>query len=188
MLFPAFESFPKIERLKKAMTVIATEKIDGTNAQIYIDPETSEMFCGSRNRWLTPDDDNFGFARWCYENKTELAKLGPGRHYGEWFGSGIQRGYGLKEKRFYLFDSGRWTNPENNKPACCGTVPILAIREGFTEALEMALIALKGGSVAVPGWDKPEGVVLKHPRMHICYKWTYEGDRPKYEVAVDPMK
>jgi hypothetical protein len=155
---------------------------------VYI-ADDGEMFCGSRNRWITPDDDNYGFARWCYENKQELAKLGPGRHYGEWYGSGIQRGYGLKQKRFALFDSGRWSNPENQRPTCCEVVPVLAIREGFTEALEMALTILKGGSVLVPGWDKPEGVVLRHPRMQLCYKWTFEGDRPKFETeAVDPMR
>ncbi len=64
------------------------------------------MFIGSRTRWITAQDDNHGFARWVEGNKQELLKLGAGRHFGEWWGSGIQRGYGLQkgEKRFSLFN------------------------------------------------------------------------------------
>jgi hypothetical protein len=173
---PPWEGFPKIQRLKR--TVIATEKIDGTNAQIYITDDGAEIFAGSRNRWITPENDNFGFARWVQENREELLKLGPGRHFGEWWGSGIQRNYGLKEKRFSLFNSGRWSNPEQ-RPACCHVVPVLAIREDFGDALEHAKAVLVNGSVAAPGFMKPEGVVLFHPRSGAIYKWTFEGDSEK---------
>jgi hypothetical protein len=88
-----FEPFDKIPRLKRGCVV--TEKIDGTNAQVYIPEDGGPMLVGSRNRWITPDNDNYGFARWAYENEAELRKLGPGRHFGEWWGSGIQRRYGI---------------------------------------------------------------------------------------------
>ena len=88
-----FEGFPKIARLSRE--AIITEKIDGTNAQIYIG-EDGQIIAGSRTRWITPDSDNFGFARWGEQHRVELAALGPGRHFGEWWGSGIQRGYGLE--------------------------------------------------------------------------------------------
>lgn len=54
------------------------------------------MMPNSRTRWITPEDDNYGFAKWANENKEELLKLGIGQHFGEWWGSGIQRGYNLQ--------------------------------------------------------------------------------------------
>ena len=76
-----FEKFTKIARFSRE--VIVTEKIDGTNAQIVI-TEDGEFFTGSRNRFITPEDDNFGFSKWAHEHKEELMKLGVGKHYGEW--------------------------------------------------------------------------------------------------------
>jgi len=101
MEFPEFKEFPKMARMSR--DVIISEKIDGTNAQILITPD-GDLFTGSRTRWITPADDNHGFARWAEGNRDELLKLGPGRHFGEWWGQGIQRGYGLKEKRLSLFN------------------------------------------------------------------------------------
>ena len=83
MNYPEFVPFPKIPRLHKECVV--TEKIDGTNGLIYI-TDDGDMFIGSRNRWLSEDADNFGFHRWASENKSELMKLGVGRHHGEWWG------------------------------------------------------------------------------------------------------
>lgn len=102
-----FQEFPKIARLSR--DIIITEKIDGTNAQILI-TEDGDIFPGSRTKWITTKDDNHGFAKYVEGNKTELLKLGKGRHFGEWWGSGIGRGYGLQkgEKRFSLFNVGRW--------------------------------------------------------------------------------
>src|SRR5436305_1822690 len=98
-----FNAFPKIARLNRECVI--TEKIDGTNASILID-EDGVVMAGSRTRWITPENDNFGFAKWVEANKSELMKLGVGHHFGEWWGSGIQRGYGLTkgEKRFSLFN------------------------------------------------------------------------------------
>ena len=105
-----FVGFPKLTRLSKG--AIITEKLDGTNAQILIMPD-GLVVAGSRNRYLTVDDDNFGFAKWVKANEEELrAGLGVGRHFGEWWGLGIQRGYGLQEKRFSSVASPGFMNPE----------------------------------------------------------------------------
>jgi hypothetical protein len=56
-----FQEFPKIARLSRE--IIITEKIDGTNAQILI-TEEGDFLIGSRTRWITPQDDNYGFAKW----------------------------------------------------------------------------------------------------------------------------
>lgn len=73
------------------------------------------MRAGSRNRWLTRGADNYGFAKWVQENRNTLVRLGIGLHYGEWWGNGIQRGYGLDQfdKRFSLFNVGRWVDTPN---------------------------------------------------------------------------
>src|SRR5437762_12956973 len=104
---PEFREFPKMARLSREC--ILTEKIDGTNGQIFI-TDAGEFLVGSRSRWLTKETDNFGFHKWATEHREDLMKLGPGRHFGEWWGAGIQRGYGLQkgEKRFSLFNCQRW--------------------------------------------------------------------------------
>jgi RNA ligase len=166
-----FVSFPKMARLSRE--VIVTEKIDGTNAQIFIG-EDGAFLTGSRTRWITPEDDNFGFARWAHKHRDELMQLGPGRHFGEWWGSGIQRRYGLPEKRFSLFNAARWAE---GRPACCHVVPVLYRGDFSTVAIEGALAMLKAnGSVAAPGFMRPEGVVVFHVAAQTGFKKTLERD------------
>src|SRR5690606_23517611 len=95
-----------------------------------VDPafDLGGIYAGSRNRWLTPDKDNFGFARWVAERAEALIPvLGPGLHYGEWWGKGIQRGYGVENKRFSLFNTARWADQHQRPdwPEDVYVVPIL---------------------------------------------------------------
>lgn len=167
-----FAPFPKIPRLSRS--VVVTEKIDGTNAQICIG-EDGSIQAGSRNRWISPTADNCGFAAWVEAHKDELMQLGPGRHYGEWWGQGIQRRYGLTEKRFSLFNVNRWeTNPP---PACCSVVPVLW--RGLYD--DMPLDALvndlrTNGSKAAPGFMQPEGIVVFHIAAKQMFKKLLEND------------
>lgn len=171
---PDFEPFAKIARLSRACVI--TEKIDGTNAQILI-TEDGGFFTGSRNGWITPDKDNFGFARWAQEHKAELLTLGPGRHFGEWWGAGIQRRYGLTEKRFSLFNVGRWRKPDAVLPSCVSLVPVLYEGVFTDEAVRAALDRLRtSGSVAAPGFAKPEGVIVYHAASGTLFKKTLEKD------------
>lgn len=186
-----YPAFPKIPRLFRDITI--TEKIDGTNALIYIYELTyvgqvlgdrgklilgkkttnDKALCiqaGSRKRWLHHEkkaDDNFGFARWVHENADELLGLGVGYHYGEWWGQGIQRGYGLDHKRFSVFNTKRWRRKGENglyvdaPPNIVDVVPVLY--EGYhnTEEIDLVLDELEsGGSVAARGYDNPEGIVV----------------------------
>lgn len=169
MLVPEFKPWPKIPRANKPLVI--TEKIDGTNAVICI-TEDGDLFAGSRTRWLVGSDDNFGFRAWCEKNLAELGTLGPGYHYGEWYGLGIQRGYGLNEKRFALFNTARWADGRCPRPACCGVVPILPYETpvGALEALR------RNGSVAVPGFMKPEGIVVFHTGSSTMQKILLEND------------
>ncbi len=197
-----FRGFGKIARLDKPWVV--TEKIDGTNGQIlisdYMDDKESLNFSppgstiivqtmygwvhikvGSRNRWLGSGSDNFGFYNWVWENCKEVSTLGPGRHFGEWWGSGIQRNYGLSEKRFSLFNVDRWgITPEGSdpKPACFHLVPVIGKTEmlGFEISLHMSELAKKG-SVAAPGFMNPEGIVMFHTGSGVLLKHTFEGPK-----------
>jgi hypothetical protein len=170
-----FKEFPKIARLSR--DVIVTEKIDGTNGQIYI-RDNGEFLIGSRTRWITPENDNHGFARWAMENKDELIEgLGGGQHFGEWWGQGIQRGYGLKEKRFSLFNVTRWYECA---PICCSVVPTLWRGVFDLDEIDRQMQLLNiNGSVAAPGFMKPEGIVIYHIAGNVMFKKTLNGDGHK---------
>jgi hypothetical protein len=219
-----FAEFPKIPRLSRE--VIVTEKIDGTNAQVHIqhDPhsngvgertddgygicvynERAQCFysirAGSRTQWITPEHDNHGFAKWVFAHAQELSELGEGQHFGEWWGSGIQRGYGLTkgEKRFSLFNVGRWApggKDESSKPPCCHVVPILwrgKLDEFMGDSVDVVTSVAgdpvyaspmsillddlrRNGSHAVPGFMRPEGIVVFHTAGRCMFKKTLEHD------------
>jgi len=214
-----FQKFNKIPRLSRDM--IITEKLDGTNAQIFIYNKNEDImfpdtpvekivtqdfidefslfekdevyvFAGSRKRWLdcSSEGDNYGFAKWVKSNAEELLKLGEGKHYGEWYGKGIQRGYGLDEKRFVLFNVGRWANrniplevedKRNYCPECCSVVPVLY--EGMFDitSIDITIDELKAnGSKAVPDFMNPEGIIVRHQASGQMFKKTIENDeKPK---------
>lgn len=188
-----FREFPKIARLNRECLI--TEKIDGTNASILI-TEDGQFLTGSRTRWITPQDDNYGFSKWAHDHRDELMQLGPGHHFGEWWGSGCQRGYGLQkgEKRWSLFNVARWclagempqlipcADPRVEKfqdtlPACCHLVPLIW-RGNFCTAMVQAAIAIlrTEGSRAAPGFMKPEGIVCFHVAANQGFKVTLEKD------------
>jgi len=204
-----FEEFTKIPRLSRP--IVITEKIDGSNGQLYIQthaefeaahPEVLDlchryeesyiqddtyiMHVGSRKRWLGPrkTEDHFGFYKWAEEHFAELCLgLGSGRHYGEWWGQGIQRNYGLNNKRFSLFNTHRWGD-DAVRPECCHVVPIIGTGDVFdTVAIDLALTLLKvGGSHAAPGFARPEGVVVFHTHGNLLFKKTIENDElSKYQ-------
>lgn len=174
-----FVEFPKLARLSRE--IIVTEKIDGTNAQVHI-TEDGQILAGSRTRWITPEADNFGFAAWVRDNASDLLTLGPGSHFGEWWGAGIQRRYDQTTKRFSLFNVDRWGD---SRPACCDVVPILYRGLFHTTGIERALDSLREfGSVAAPGFMKPEGVVVFHVAGRVGFKKTLEKDEvPKGQQA-----
>ena len=209
-----FNEFPKMSRLRR--DAVISEKIDGTNGQVYIRPAPEDynpddpanvgiwlrdgmlIRAGSRTQWVAPgkNTDNHGFALWVLEHAQELVKLGPGRHFGEWWGSGIQRGYGLPkgEKRWSLFSVLRWckagetpqriptADPRIEKyqevlPGCCHLVPVLHRGMFSTEACGTALERLRTlGSEASPGFMKPEGIVVFHTVGNVGFKQTLEKD------------
>lgn len=220
-----FQKFNKIPRLNRNCTI--TEKIDGSNAQVFIYnseeplfPDTPienivtksfidtyslfekdgvYIFAGSRTRWLTTEKngDNHGFAKWVQDNAEELLKLSEGRHYGEWYGKGINRNYGLDHHKFALFNVSKWhkneprlisIDPKTKEekytkecPKCCDVVPIIAKGLFTTDLIESSIQCLKdNGSFAKIGFMKPEGIIVFHEASGKLFKVTCENDeKPK---------
>jgi RNA ligase len=194
-----FRAWAKISRLNRE--VVITEKIDGTNGAVGIEEYwpgiESELpadagalvhclkgrylvYAQSRTRVITPAQDNHGFAGWVHDNAYQLVHdLGPGLHFGEWWGYGINRGYGLKEKRFSLFNTNRWEVKEGGfQVPGLYVVPVLATASTLaTPEVELALTDLRdNGSAAAPGYMNPEGVVIFHKPSQGLFKVTLVGD------------
>ncbi|HEY5960215.1 MAG TPA: RNA ligase family protein [Polyangiaceae bacterium] len=209
-----FQKFPKIALLFQ--DIVITEQIDGINGAIGIDDDgllanwasgtvlgdgvvsneghAMYVYAQSRNRIVTPTMDDHGFARWVWDNAASLvADLGPGLHFGEWWGSGINRGYGLPEgeKRFSLFNTERWTEPcpiqhcdsqcglpKQFKTPGLGVVPVIWRGTFSTDAVEGTLQWLEDyGSQAAPGFMNPEGVVVYHTAGDVMFKAIIKNDK-----------
>lgn len=170
-----FAPFPKLARLYRS--VVVTEKIDGTNAAVGV-TEDGDVYAQSRKRLIYPGDDNFGFAAWVEAHRDELSGgLGVGLHFGEWWGQGIQRNYGLEERRFSLFNVARWTD-DLARPECCDVVPTLATFDTLnTGEINGCLAALDAcGSEAAPGFMEPEGIVVFHTHSNKGFKVTFDDE------------
>lgn len=198
-----FLEFPKIPRYRREVAL--TEKLDGTNAAVVWAPAGERglydiatrdlidqhgtnlgsyaLYAQSRKQFIVPGKDNYGFAKWVSEHVDELAMLGPGAHYGEWWGYGIQRGYGMPEKHFSLFNVNRWGEGKQARPACCDVVPLLGYftPDKINEVVEQLRTL---GSLAAPGYMRPEGVIVWHSQSKQYYKILLENDdAPKSKVA-----
>ena len=150
-----------------------------------------DLKCGSRNRWITPEDDNYGFASFVHKHKEEfIQKLGVGTHFGEWAGPGINSGEGLTEKTFVLFDYWRYF-PDSLPPQTV-LVPVLHKGEFNIEAVSNCMEVLRReGSKLVPGFMRPEGVVVSFGGVR--YKKVFkpeetswkQSDKRKKEIIED---
>lgn len=196
-----FKPWPSIPRMSKEQVTV-TEKIDGSNSAVRIRPfdidddrtnqvdtvtidgEQWTLWAQSRKRLLQPvkEKDNFGFARWVYDNAVELVKvLGPGDHFGEWWGSGIQRSYGLSEKRFSLFNAPRWyevLHPTEARSEIPNLYIVPLLYRGRFYDLDVTSLRddlVQSGSKVVPGF-RSEGMVVYMREVNASYKVLLEND------------
>lgn len=192
---PEFRAWPKTTRLFR--NIVITEKIDGTNAAIHISPD-GNVAAQSRNRLITPESDNYGFAGWVARNADDLAHiLGSGLHFGEWWGAGIQRRYELSGRRFSLFNTDRWFKTGSDDLDSMATragmtalydqidaVPVLYQGTFSEDAVTNALNDLgEYGSVAAPGFMDPEGICVYHTQTKGVFKVTRDNhDKGKWEA------
>lgn len=211
-----FRNYGKIPRWVNEH-VWVSEKIDGSNSCVVIEPLTEPEFdalfkdlggyvavvqwddaaygvrAQSRNKFITPGKgtDNFGFAAYVQEHALALAKvLGVGYNYGEWYGSGIQSGYGLMngEKHFALFPTHRISVTADNYASLL-MIPGLEVAPELYEGpfgegncIEDCLNTLREhGSFAysAQGFDRPEGVVVQFKLSGARYKAFIHEDGPK---------
>jgi len=199
-----FEAWPKIPRWSNE-TVTITEKIDGTNAAVIIlpyDTDHSDLIntgyavrvehvtnsegvtfaTQSRKRFIKPgkDTDNAGFAAWAWESQDVLVDLlGYGKHYGEWWGRGIQRGYDQEGKKFSLFRPWRYEHLAlTDEIPGLGVVPTLYSGGAgglLTTSLILATLE-KEGSKAAPGYMRPEGIIIQSALTQSTYKAFVDDD------------
>lgn len=140
----------------------------------------------SRNRLIFPGQDNAGFAHWVKVNAGYLVDtLGEGRHFGEWWGKGIQRGYGQEGKVFSLFNTRRFLGVESWAASdgavfeleSLRTVPVLYQGRLNTYTVDDTLETLWfNGSAAAPGFDRPEGICIYHRDADRVFKVMIEND------------
>lgn len=163
---------------------VEMRNIDDFKVEYCVVAKFLNLSVGSRSRWIAPGNDNYGFAEMVYANKQEfINKLGPGRHYGEWAGPGINSGEGLKQKVFVLFD--HWRYPAD-RPLPPNTVIVPVLYEGQFDLsqVEKAMTELKtNGSKLVPGFMRPEGVVVRIKGER--YKVVFQAEDAKWKDA-DP--
>lgn len=207
MMKVEFTAWPKTTRLFR--DIVITEKIDGTNSALRIERmdqvSTTDLGCASqfnapiavvdglgiwaqsRSRLIVPGDDNFGFARWVSENAAELVTLfDTGIHFGEWWGNGIQRGYGLPkgDKRFSLFNTAAHQFISEQTDLPIDIAPVLYEGTFSEEEIMSALTILRDhGSRAVNGFMNPEGICIFHSQSRIVQKITLDkNDAGKWEA------
>lgn len=193
---PEFKEWPKIPRGGNGELITITEKIDGTNACIIIEEDPGSEFrephlfvagVQSRTRLITPDADNYGFAQWVKNYEEELLKLGPGYHYGEWAGPGIQNNpHKLERKTLFLFNSERWRDGRQQRPEKVECVPILYEGELVTNwqgqtSIDEAMIKLRDDA-EVKGYE-PEGVVVWYHKTRRYEKYTFKNTGGKWQNA-----
>lgn len=208
-----FKQYGKTARLFR--DVVITEKIDGTNsaviieraealsgfkrlfakpdpfilASVYHEGVSYNVAAQSRNRLIIPGKttDNYGFARWVQENSEMLVRhLGEGRHYGEWWGQGIARKYGMNRKAFSLFNTYRYGDlvvGELVGDAYLTVVPVLYEGEFSEDMVMEQLRNLRDlGSEAAGGFRKPEGICIFHEQSKQVFKVTLDNqDKGKWE-------
>lgn len=138
-----FRNFIKIMQylgLRKS-NLIGTVKIHGTNSSVGLDLKDNSLFCQSRNRVLSLDDDNYDFVKYVEDNKSEFLKIfneiknkiNPENYdsiiiYGEWAGKGIQNKVAVSElDRFFAPFSIRGINKD--------TIDILDVKLEINESI-----------------------------------------------------
>lgn len=202
-----FQSWPKTPRLFR--DIVITEKVDGTNsaiiikeyehddeggtiAQVNVDGKLYSVGAQSRNRLIFPGKttDNHGFARFVEENAERLVELlGEGRHYGEWWGKGIQGRYRVNFKGFALFNTEKhdglytWFRDTSIGDVLVEVMPVLYEGPHSEQKIRETLSELNTNGSVVSPFDPAEGIVVFHTQSRKVYKVTLDNnDKGKWEL------
>ncbi len=191
-----FKEWPKIPRGGGGETITITEKIDGTNACIIVSEglvigaqSRTQLLCerelyivegfiGEVGKWENRSD-NYGFADYVRNNENELSKLGDGYHYGEWAGPGIQKNHhNLEKKTLFLFNSDRWRDGRQERPAGVECVPVIYEGEWGPHIIENTMKEL-WDTAKYKGYH-PEGIVIWYHKTRRYEKVTFENANGKW--------
>ncbi len=225
-----FVKWGSTARLFRDVTV--TEKIDGTNACIIferlpqeINPDLPALHendpiaitdlnggqyavhAQSRNRLITPFSDNQGFAKWVVTHAYDLLYvLGEGRHYGEWWGQGINRGYDMDRKVFSVFNTAGWhkvpegmtTSRADRRRSTSLDIDCIPVLDTITfsedairDLAEELMFTGSRASAQYTGkaFAKPEGVCIYHKAADTVFKYTFDNhDQHKWMDAPAPER
>lgn len=100
------KSHPEILNGNNVVYYLPKVKLHGTNAAVQVHYDGT-VVAQSRTSLLVDGNDNAGFAKWVESNKTEWLKFKRNFvYFGEWFGTGIQKGVACSEinkKAFAVF-------------------------------------------------------------------------------------
>jgi len=123
--FKEFPKIPQFRNIKKDLQYLSeknplssfifegTIKLHGTNAAVGYDAESGTIYCQSRKRIITPEEDNMGFAAWVMSEESlwkryfqEVFYGESALLFGEWCGEGIQKGVAISSipKMFVIFE------------------------------------------------------------------------------------
>lgn len=186
----------EVMHLKNSEVLSVQPKLDGTNCFVAYD--NGNIIIGSRNRFITPEDDNNGCAKYIMENLYDklLAyfKVNPNNVlYGEYLINHIFKVKPEYLNRFYIFDVYDKSTNEYRQPKSTeenfglDTVPTLPF-ENRSDFKEFVLRDLKEFSkfLMEDSFENGEGFVIKdynNPRNkygRICWaKVLFE--KPKFE-------
>lgn len=204
-----FQSWPKTPRLFR--DIVITEKVDGSNSAIiiqrsetgvmdgdavafvYLDGVGYDVAAQSRNRLIYPGKttDNHGFARFVEENAERLVELlGEGRHYGEWWGKGVQGRYHVQFKGFALFNTEKhdglytWFRDTSIGDVLVEAMPVLYKGPYSEQKIRETLSELNTNGSVVSPFDPAEGIVVFHTQSRKVYKVTLDNnDKGKWELV-----
>lgn len=183
--------------------IIIQSKVDSTNGSVWFD---EHVRAGSRNREVTPEKDNAGFASWIYNSVADepmclraCVKSNPTfRIYGEYMGQnkflGQIKDYNQYAKRhFYIFDVFDDKTQEYLHPDVWQ--PILAsfgLEPWFVKTLAvvdrpnvdtLAEIAQNNKFLLDNANHAGEGIVIK------CYNWRNKYGRQQFgKLVLDEYK
>jgi len=151
-------------------------KIDGTNGSVWWEKPEEDggdfIHCGSRNRVVTPEDDNAGFAQ---AMKTDgniivaLHRCPNWRIYGEWLVPHTLKTYREDAwRKFYIFDvhnGERWLSYDEYSEvllrAGCNVIPPLAVINNPSDEQLLNLLDVNTYLIK-DGCGSGEGLVLKN--------------------------
>lgn len=174
------QAYPEVLGGRATVSYRAKVKLHGTNGAVQV--RSDGVFAQSRERMLTPGNDNMGFARWVEAVAAQFCepatKLGHLVFFGEWCGPGIMKSVAVNKissKVFAVFAAARLPMDDESElivePAALtemlAGVPGVHILPWYGDVLEIPL--LETPEVVQPILDSINASVAE---VEACDPWV----------------